>query len=262
MERRTKAEQRVLVFLSQHDAACVTIFEDDTKQMLRAASGSRLLTTADTMNAMQRAGTVALRGDVVDLTDTGNAAAKRASVEGDQPFAEQHRRARQQTIMTDDGSTRSVQVNADESPLSRLATRNSLGGQPYINEHEFEAGERLRRDFERAQLRQRITGSWDIGSGAKRVKGSSGGLADLSDTAIDARARFDDALSALGPDLGGVLQDVCCHLKGVEAVERERRWPQRSAKLMLRTGLSLLAMHYGTMAGSGRGAVRTRHWKA
>ena len=73
--------------------------------------------------------------------------------------------------------------------------------------------------------------------------------ADLSDNALDARSRLEQAVAVLGPDLSGVVLDVCCFLKGLEGIERERRWPPRSAKLMLRTGLDLLAAHYGTRAG-------------
>lgn len=67
----------------------------------------------------------------------------------------------------------------------------------------------------------------------------------MADSAIDARERLEKALQVVGPDLAGVLSDVCCFLKGLELVERERRWPPRSAKLMLRTGLDLLTRHYG-----------------
>lgn len=48
----------------------------------------------------------------------------------------------------------------------------------------------------------------------------------------------------MGPELCGVALDVCCFMKGLETVERERQWPVRSAKLMLRTALMALSRHY------------------
>jgi hypothetical protein len=43
-------------------------------------------------------------------------------------------------------------------------------------------------------------------------------------------------------------------------VERERQWPARSAKLMLRTGLLSLARHYAPPRKASHAA--TQHWGA
>ena len=87
-------------------------------------------------------------------------------------------------------------------------------------------------------------------------------MAKMTDAVVAARQRVDRALRAVGPELAGVLLDFCCFLKGIEEIERERAWPVRSAKLVLRLGLASLARHYGLSetaeADASRG--RARHW--
>ena len=99
-------------------------------------------------------------------------------------------------------------------------------------------------------------GHRQLGAAARQ----SGGRAEIADTAIAARDRFSRAVEAMGPDLAGVAIDVCCFEKGLETVERERQWPARSAKLMLRTALLALARHYAPPPRQNRRT--TPHWGA
>ncbi|BDA83669.1 hypothetical protein Sa4125_12110 [Aureimonas sp. SA4125] len=148
----------------------------------------------------------------------------------------------------------------DESPLGRLATRRGKDGAAFLDQAETMAGERLRADFTRAGMTPAMTQRWDL---APRGGGGSGrGAFDLCDSALDARKRVDAAIAAAGPELAGVLLDVCCFLKGLEEVERERQWPVRSAKLMLKTGLAMLARHYGFSQEATGGPGRIRRWGA
>lgn len=148
-----------------------------------------------------------------------------------------------------------------ESPLGWLGRRSGRNGQPLLDGAQVEAGERLRRDFTRGGLSPRLTQGWGEGGGTLRRSGARGAVADLTDAAVDARGRFAAAMEAVGPELSGVLADVCCFLKGLETVERERGWPARSAKIVLALALRRLAGHYGLDAmARGRERGRMRHW--
>lgn len=159
---------------------------------------------------------------------------------------------------------RALAVNPAESPLAWLARRKDQTGATMISEDQFVAGERLRFEFEQAQLMPRMTVDWQRAAqgGSRRPYAAAGGL-ELTERADAARQRVNRALSAVGPELANVLVDVCCHLKGLEQLEKESGWPQRSGKIVLRVALSALARHYGIGAGRDRvseGPARVRHW--
>ena len=135
-----------------------------------------------------------------------------------------------------------VLVDRRESPLAWLSRRKNADGSPMLDPLYFAAGERLRADFERTGLRQRVTIDWErFGAGASSGRREM----NLSDAMLSARQRIDKALAAVGPDMAGLLVDICCHLKGLDLVEQERGWPPRSAKLVLGMALARLAAHYG-----------------
>lgn len=153
-----------------------------------------------------------------------------------------------------------VLVNEAESPLSWLARRKGRDGAPYLGAAQVAAGERFRRDVETARLRPRVTCDW---SGLPNSGERSGQGMHVSDVAVAARQRLERAAAAVGPDLEGVLVDICGFQKGLELVERERAWPPRSAKVVLRIALDRLASHYG-IAGQATGPAhgRMRRWGA
>jgi hypothetical protein len=146
--------------------------------------------------------------------------------------------------------------NDAESPLSWLRTRRDRSGQPLISSAQYVAGERLRSDFERAMLARRTTTNWGLaGSG-------SGGnaAAELSDGAIAARQRYHKAITAVGPELAAILQQVCCMAAGLEQAERILNLPQRSGKAVLGLALSALARHYGLTKDGSRAGQRISQW--
>jgi hypothetical protein len=174
-------------------------------------------------------------------------------------FRARHLAPERQEIATAFGPSR-VTVDELESPLVWLARRRARGGAALIEPHQLQAGERLRRDFTIAALGPRSGADWSLPLSAP---GGGGGGNAASDAMADARVRVHKALDAAGPEFSGLLLDVCCFLKGLEDVERERRWPARSAKIVLRLALERLARHYGyAPRAQGRARVRLRTWLA
>jgi hypothetical protein len=175
-------------------------------------------------------------------------------------FRSRHLALAQKQIATELGRAQ-VTVDEAESPLAWLARRSGRNGRPFIEAHHLQAGERLRNDFTRANLMPRTTANWASSVAADRRSGER--AAHFTETMIAARQRVHRALDAAGPEFAGLLLDVCCFLKGLEDIERERGWPARSAKVVLRLALERLARHYG-YAGEARGRDRAavRTWLA
>ncbi|MEG3126106.1 DUF6456 domain-containing protein [Sphingomonas sp. GB1N7] len=128
---------------------------------------------------------------------------------------------------------RSVTVNLAESPLGWLRAR------ALIDARQFEAGERLRADYEMAAMGPRVTMRWEA-----RVDGGAAGL-DPSTAQIAAKRRFDAAVEAVGPGLNDVLWRVVCACEGLPATEKALGWPVRAGRVVLTLALDRLAGHYG-----------------
>lgn len=169
---------------------------------------------------------------------------RRAMLAREEAFAGQHREI-VDTQVEIDGQRQTARRNLNESPLGLVARMKDRSGGALLPAEAVEAGERLLSDFTRGQLQPRVTASWEPRLASRSGGGGHrGGMAELAETAVAARLRFSRAMDAMGPELSGVAADVCCFGKGLEQVERERQWPARSAKLMLRTALLHLARHY------------------
>ncbi|MFC3691946.1 DUF6456 domain-containing protein [Chenggangzhangella methanolivorans] len=211
---------------------------------------------SEAARGLGRRGLVEELGGRLVATETGRARVAREAA-GPEGLLAQHRRVERRAVETGNGHEHLL-VDLDESPLAWLARRKGRDGRPLLAVAEVAAGERLRADFTRAQMGPRVTANWEAAVSSGR---RGGGAGDLGDAALAAKARVARALEAVGPELSGALLDVCCFLKGLEEVERERGWPARGAKLVLGLGLARLARHYGLVA-EGRGPGRIVSWGA
>jgi len=130
---------------------------------------------------------------------------------------------------------RSVTVNLRESPLSWLHSRG------HLTERQHDAGERLRADFERAQLAPSITMRWD----PVRIPstGTDQGLT-ASERQMAARRRFNEAVDNAGPGLADILWRVACAGESLSTAEKALSWPARSGKLVLGLALDRVADYY------------------
>jgi hypothetical protein len=134
-------------------------------------------------------------------------------------------------------AARSVTVNLAESPLGWLKARG------HVSERQFDAGERLRADWERAQLGPRVTMCWDAPPAARVARGAPA-AADPVAAQISAKKRFEAAVEAVGPGLSDILWRIVCAGEGMRDAERALGWPARAGKLVLAMALDRLAEYY------------------
>lgn len=217
----------------------------------------RLRFPAATVRLAVASGLVVRQGDTLLAAAPLSAYLRRAiAKDRDEIFQEQHRDV--QTVIVDVGEgSPPARHNLKTSPLTSLSRLKERDGTAFFPADALQAGERLAADFHRAHLNPRVTATWEPRI-ANRTKGEAGGALDLTEAAMAARVRFSRAADAMGPELSGVAIDICCFEKGLETVERERQWPARSAKLLLRAALLSLARHYVPQANRSKRA--SHHW--
>ncbi|MBZ9654336.1 DUF6456 domain-containing protein [Phyllobacterium lublinensis] len=246
------AVQRLLRFISK---SAVEIVEARQREKLMLDSGTHgtISVDRDAVKQVVSQGLATILDNKLAISDAGRCWLRRTECQ-DEPFAGQHRRE-DTLVVTDDGADVHLRVNTVESPLAMLRRRRDTSGAPLIGDAAFKAGERLRADFTLGSLMPRIGMNWNAtGTGSH-----SNGVMEITEAALAARRRVDRALEAVGPELSGVLVDMCCFLKGLETIERERQWPARSAKLILKTALAVLDRHYYPPAPSRTGPSII-HW--
>ena len=153
-------------------------------------------------------------------------------------------------------------MTTEDNPLTRLGAGRDGDGRTFLQPHHLLAGNRLERLIQRAQLTPRVTMSYDPAR-AGGARGAGNQAVEIADSASDARLRLNDLARALPSDCWNVLFDVYGMGKGLQAIETERRWPRRSAKLVLRIGLTQLAAHWGLEPQAvGEPRWTEQYWRA
>ena len=165
-------------------------------------------------------------------------------------------------IVDQDGHTLRIEIADDESALTRLFRRKGPDGAPLISAAQYAAGEKLRIDYTAGQLGQRVTACWDPAMTQGSRSGAQGApRLDPTERRLAAKQRFHAALDAVGPELAGILCEVCCLAAGLEQAERRLALPLRSGKAILSLALTRLARHYGYEKAPETGARSSlRQW--
>ncbi len=249
---------RILRFLAAGPASVERSANPDQLVLSSDARG-RIGVSSKICQNMVSNGLLLPKGDRLTLQPAGRAFLKDGGKTAG-TVAGRHGDIECRTVETDTG-IENVSVNLAESPLGRVARMKNASGAAFLDAAEFRAGERLRRDFTRAQMEPRLGVNWDV-TAVRGVRSGPGDAAELGHAALSARRRVTGALDAVGPELSGILLDVCCFLKGLSVVECERGWPARSAKIVLKTALGVLARHYNPKTGSQGKARDIMHWGA
>ena len=236
--RLTEEERRALRAIAA--GRCIPSSADGHGSVsLRDPEGRAVRIPIAALDGLAAKALILRKGAGLALSPSGEALLRREAA-ADDPFLAQHRDMDVALVETALGRT-AVMVNHAESPLAQLMRRRHRDGAPFLTPREFDAGERLRADYTRGQIMPRLGANWESSISTGRRGAAS---TDLSDGALTARVRVERAIDAVGPELSGVLIDICCFLKGLETVESERGWPVRSAKIVLKTALGSLARHY------------------
>ncbi|MDM7930673.1 DUF6456 domain-containing protein [Tabrizicola sp.] len=257
--------RRVLRRLAEPGAVMAIAPEMDKAVVLRDMPDGRSLRTAVLERAVAHAFTLKDwitcrkpgRVSTYEITSAGRAALRRMIDEEDRrrqsptdasaAFGDQHRVWGERTVMEEDGP-RKLRYNTAESPVGVLGRRRDRDGKPFLEPDLVEAAERLREDFELAQMGPRVAQNWDrFLTGADR--GAFQPDSGLGEGPGQARGRVAAALRDLGPGLGYIALRCCCFLEGLEVAEKRMGWAARSGKIVLRIALMRLRRHYDETYG-------------
>ena len=176
--------------------------------------------------------TAAGRTALIQMLEGANDQNPTGMSEDQTSFGNQHRDWGEKILPdADTGCPKRMRYNLSESPLTALARRRDKDGKQFLSDDLVRVGQRLREDFELAQMGPRVAQNWD----RFLTSGGRGGFAPdsgVGDGPAAARKRVADAMTDLGPGLSDVLMRCCCYLEGLEAAEKRLGWSARSGKIV------------------------------
>jgi len=250
---RRMCEPRAVLAVAREMETAVVVRENDAGESLRTASVDREIAQAMALKEWITCPDEGNRIRRYFITNAGRAALRRLTAADEnkaQGFAE-HEGTRDPDVAgwafpkEVDGMRSRSRYYAIESPLLGLARRKDRDGTPFLSNDLVKAGERLREDFELAQIG---------GPAVRTYDGFMQSIDTSADTltpqaALKARARVQAAMQDLGLGLGDVVLRCCCLLEGLEVTEKNLGWSARSGKIVLRIALQRLIVHYETTQG-------------
>lgn len=177
------------------------------------------------------------------LSGPGRARTTRAKAPA-APFRAQHDALAPRPVMDADGALRFVRGVDPAGPVGRLAKLADSAGVAFFAGREIAAARQLWEDFTRGESGLVKGSDWTAPPRGSTPRQAGGAQETAAAGAIDARARVTAALESLPPSLAGALRAFLLEERALDALERARRWPARSGKLVLKLGLELLADHY------------------
>ncbi len=122
--------------------------------------------------------------------------------------------------------------NATATPLDEYLHRG------YIEDRQFQGGDRFRCDYQLAALMPCVTGDLN------RLPSGRGDGGSLTEAHVMARQRYRAAVRAIGKMNTKFAHNVCCFDVGVGDLEAEMKWRKGYGMIRFREALDALADHY------------------
>jgi hypothetical protein len=243
---KARAIERVLLRLAHAGAVLAEVRQNGSYGVFPTGDRRRRPVgrlQAETVRALQADGTLEAKGDATFvLSAAGRARVRRAGADVEERYLAQHAPIGERTVVDADGGLRQVRGLAASDVIRRLAALRDSGGAPWLSAAEIAAAERLRGHWEAGQAGLTRGSDWTAPPIGSTARGPGNAREHALAARCDARRHVEEALDALAAPLRRVVERVCLHEEGLEALERAQGWPARSGKLALKLGLAQLAM--------------------